>query len=303
MLKGLVLTPPILGRISIGQVMEKDGKRLPQKDDQFTITTQIQTREGWKKHPFDKQLREQTNQKLREIPVKMLFNQPDLNLRADYCLFDRQTARPLCVGNGETCQRRHQNTLESQPCPGPDTCDYAQGQCKPYARLNVAITPEGDDSIDPLGSFVFRTSGFNSIRTLASRLSYFQAISQNRLACLPLALKIRGKSTRQSFGHPIYYVDLTLREGMSLEQTLAQAQSTHQHRLDMGFLQNALDAAAIQGFSNGFFEDDSDTVDSVLDEFYPEPSQVQHDTNAQTLNSALEQGIQHLNQNNPTVSH
>ncbi len=31
MLKGLVLTPPVIGRISIGQVVEKDGKRLPQK--------------------------------------------------------------------------------------------------------------------------------------------------------------------------------------------------------------------------------------------------------------------------------
>ncbi len=55
-------------------------------------------------------------------------------------------------------------------------------------RLNVLI---GDD--DPLGSFVFRTTGFNSIRTLAARLHYFQSISGNRLACLPLELRLRGK--------------------------------------------------------------------------------------------------------------
>ena len=29
MLKGLALTPPVLGRISIGKVIEKNGKRLP----------------------------------------------------------------------------------------------------------------------------------------------------------------------------------------------------------------------------------------------------------------------------------
>lgn len=300
MLKGLVLTPPVLGRISIGQVIEKNGKRLPQKDDQFTITTQIQNADGWKKHPFDKQLREQqTNRKLREIPIQLMFNQPDLNLRADYCLFDRQTARPLCVGNGDSCQRRHNNIIESQPCPGPDACDFAQGQCKPYGRLNVIITHESEEqsTIDPIGSFVFRTSGFNSIRTLASRLSYFQAISQNRLASLPLALKIRGKSTRQSFGHPIYYVDLTLREGMSLEDALTQAKQTDQQRKGMGFLQNALDAAAAQGFSNGFFEDDSETVDSVLEEFYPEAptNEVTPTDSIQTLNNALEQNIQQLN--------
>lgn len=43
--------------------------------------------------------------KLRSIPVKVLFNDPDLNLRANYTLFDRATARPLCVGDGQTCKR------------------------------------------------------------------------------------------------------------------------------------------------------------------------------------------------------
>ena len=31
MIKGLAITPPILGRISIGKVVEKNGKRLPEK--------------------------------------------------------------------------------------------------------------------------------------------------------------------------------------------------------------------------------------------------------------------------------
>ena len=35
MIKGLAITPPILGRISIGKVVEKNGKRIPEKDDQF----------------------------------------------------------------------------------------------------------------------------------------------------------------------------------------------------------------------------------------------------------------------------
>lgn len=46
MIKGLAITPPILGRISIGKVVEKNGKRLPERDDQFTITSQIQNKEG-----------------------------------------------------------------------------------------------------------------------------------------------------------------------------------------------------------------------------------------------------------------
>jgi len=44
MLKGLAITPPVLGRISIGKVIEKNGKRLPEKDDQFTITSRCKAR-------------------------------------------------------------------------------------------------------------------------------------------------------------------------------------------------------------------------------------------------------------------
>jgi hypothetical protein len=44
MIKGLAITPPVLGRISIGKIVEKNGKRLPEKDDQFTITSKSKIR-------------------------------------------------------------------------------------------------------------------------------------------------------------------------------------------------------------------------------------------------------------------
>ena len=100
MLKGLALTPPIVGRISIGRVVEKNGKRLPEKDDEFTITSQVQARGAWVPHPLDEELRKEAKGKLRSIPVRLLFDAPDLNLRASYCMFDRATGRPLCVGDG-----------------------------------------------------------------------------------------------------------------------------------------------------------------------------------------------------------
>ena len=125
MIKGLAITPPILGRISIGKMVEKNGKRIPEKDDQFTITSQIQNKEGWVKHPLDEQLRAKApNQKLRSIPVRMIFNDPELNLRAEYSLFDRQTGRPVCVGNGETCRRLTNQGVEHHPCPSPDLCQW-----------------------------------------------------------------------------------------------------------------------------------------------------------------------------------
>lgn len=93
MLKGLAITPPVVGRISIGRIVEKNGKRIPEKDDQFTLTTQVQQRGEWMLHPLNETLRKATSGKLRAIPVRVLFNDPDLNLRSEYSLFDRETGR------------------------------------------------------------------------------------------------------------------------------------------------------------------------------------------------------------------
>lgn len=266
MLKGLALTPPVVGRISIGKIVEKNGHRLPEKDDEFTVTSQVQNKDGWVNHPVDQTLRTTPGAKLRSIPVRLLFNDPDLNLRANYSLFDRKTGRPLCVGNGETCRRSTLAGIETLPCPSPQGCELAVGgNCKPCGRLNVRI---GDE--DELGSFLFRTTGYNSIRTLSIRLKYFHAVSGGLLSTLPLELRLRGKSTTQSHRAPIYYVDLTVRSGMALAEAIAGARAEDGHRKGAGFDQVALEDAARQGFANGAFEESEEEGADLVEEFYPD---------------------------------
>lgn len=290
MLKGLALTPPVVGRISIGRIVERGGKRLPVKDDEFTLTTQIQTRDGWMLHPLDEQLRKaqvepkadgqaqaahpgiqdaakaQAPVKLRRIPIRLLFDDPDLNLRASYCLFDRSTGRPICVGNGETCRRATAQGVSTQECPAPESCELAEQGCKPFGRLNVRI---GDD--EELSTFVFRTTGFNSIRTLATRLKYFQAVSGGNLSTLPLELRLRGKSTQQSHGTPIYYVDLTVRTGSTLKEAIFEAKNEALAKQEAGFSQADLDCAAREGLSLGAFEESQEEGAAVVEEFIPSP--------------------------------
>ena len=292
MIKGLAITPPILGRISIGKIVEKNGKRLPEKDDQFTITSQIQNKEGWVKHPLDEQLRAKAaSQKLRTIPVRMIFNDPELNLRAEYSLFDRQTGRPVCVGDGQTCRRLTNQGVEQYPCPSPDLCPLAQGgHCKPYGRLHVNL-----DDADELGTFIFRTTGFNSIRTLAARLSYYNAASGGLLSCLPLQLTLRGKSTTQSYRQPVYYVDLTLKDGVSLNEAIRTAKEIDQQSKEAGFYQEAVDFVARQGFANANFEmNDGEGLD-VLEEYYPEQEQnraVEQQASPEEFVQDIQQGLQ-----------
>lgn len=302
MLKGLALTPPVVGRISIGHIVERSGKRLPEKDDEFTLTTQVQTREGWLLHPLDEQLRRaqagdkskdhaggkaettvrtkartkagttaeeeatHTRVKLRSIPVRLLFDDPDLNLRASYCLFDRITGRPQCVGDGQTCRRATVTGMQTLECRAPEACELADRGCKPFGRLNVRI---GDE--EELSSFVFRTTGFNSIRTLATRLKYFHAVSGGNLSTLPLELRLRGKSTQQSHGAPIYYVDLTIRTGSNLKEAIFEARGEALAKQEAGFSQADLDGAARAGLALGAFEESQEEGGEIVEEFYPTP--------------------------------
>ena len=283
MLKGLALSPPVIGRIAIGRVVEKNGRRLPEKDDEFTLTSQVQNKEGWVPHPVDAQLRKEPGAKLRSIPVRLLFDDPDLSLRANYTMFDRATGRPLCVGDGDSCKRVTISGMQSLPCPSPAVCPLAQdGNCKPYGRLHVRIdiadpgqTDKGAIGAgvgdDELGSFVFRTTGFNSIRTLSARLRYLFAVSGGLLAGLPLELRLRGKSTTLSHRTPIYYVDLTLRGGSTLAQVVALARQERDQQTALGLDQAALDEAARQGLALGEFEESEEEGVEVVEEFYPEP--------------------------------
>lgn len=277
MLKGLAMTPPVIGRISIGRVVERNGKRLPEKDDEFTLTSQVQGLDGWVRHPLDAALR-QDGAKLRSIPVRLVFGAPELNLRASFTLFDRSTGRPWCVGDGERCKRVTEQGIERLPCPTPAACPLGQeGRCKPYGRLHMRVmVPEaeagagaGAGEDDGLGTFVFRTTGFNSIRTLAARLAYLKAVSGGMLASLPLTLRLRGKSTTMSHRTPIYYVDLTTPAGMSLEQAIVQAGEEDERRKQLGFDQWALDEAAREGYAAGAFEESEEEGAAVLEEFYP----------------------------------
>jgi len=275
MIKGLAITPPVIGRICIGRLVQKEGKWVPEKDDSFTLTTQVQQKGGWLLHPLHQQHQPkqggqgqgQENAKIRAIPVRVLFNDSDLNLRAEYSAFDRQTGRPLCVGNGEVAKRVGTQGMEEVSCPGPERCPYGQQQgCKLYGRLNLFVEGQGDE----LGSFIFRTTGYNSVRTLAARLKYLEAVSGGLTRYLPLTLRLRAKSTTQSYRTPVYYVDLTLRDELTLTEAVGQARQEAMQDEEAGMTISEMEAVARALLRNGQFEEVDEEVPLLLEEFYPE---------------------------------
>lgn len=262
MLKGFCYTPPVIGRITIGETVEKDGKRIPRKSDEISITAQHKKDGQWVDHPLDTALRGgKTNEKLREIPVRLLFDDPDLSFRESYEAF--VGSRQVCVGDGERAKRRGvDGALEEVVCNGPDSCAFGSEKthrCKPFARLNVQI--EGQD--DPLSTFIFRTSGWNSIRTLRSKLEYLYG-AFGALAGLPLKLVMRGKSTQLSFNTPFFYLDLMLRDSTP-KGVIDALDEQRMWRAGLQFDYAGLENAARQGLRNGAFEETQDDAPDIED--------------------------------------
>ena len=89
------------------------------------------------------------------------------------------------------------------------------------------------------------------------------------MSTLPLELRLRGKSTTLSRRAPIYYVDLTLREEMTLAEAMGTARMAWEARKAAGVDQGALDEAARCGLSLGEFEESDEDGPAVVEEFYP----------------------------------
>ena len=271
-IKGFTITPPTLGSIRIGIAVTKGDRKMPQKDDAFTITTLVQSKDGWITHSLHNEVmkqqapaREGAQQKIREIPVRLMFNDPDLNMRAEYSVFEPKSGRPLCAGDGQSARRRTAMGVEAIDCPGPDTCKYGQDKhCKLYARMNVQIEGQSDE----LGTFVFRTTGFNSVRTLSARMSYLHALTGGKLAGIPLSLRLRAKTSANSYKSVVYFVDLQVREGMSLAEACQAGQAHRQAWEDIGLSREAFEAAARDGFDRSAFEDAEEEGGEVLEAFY-----------------------------------
>ena len=159
--------------------------------------------------------------------------------------------------------------MEEVSCPGPERCAFGGQQgCKLYGRLNLFVEGQGDE----LGSFIFRTTGYNSVRTLAARLKYLEAVSGGQTRYLPLTLRLRAKSTTQSYRTPVYYVDLTLREETTLTEAVRLAQEAALHDREAGLAIDQMEQAARELLRNGQFEDGEEEIPLLLEEFYPEVS-------------------------------
>lgn len=261
--KNQSITPPIIGRISIGGV---DEDFVPYCDEEFSITTLCQQpNNSWTRHPINNSVNH-ANEKLRSIPVRLAYDNPDLNFRASNIVFESGTGRPLCSGDNAEAIRSEENggTIKVE-CPGPEVCKFGlEWGCKTMGRLYLQV--EGQE--DVLGVFVHRTSGSNTTRYLSSRLSQMSGLMKGKLAGFPLSLVLRAKTVWIPDARKIIFVDLTFREGMSPKECVERQREFQLEWEECGWDREAFEAAVISGFKNSEFELNSEDGLQIATEFY-----------------------------------
>jgi len=195
------LTPQLAerGKIKIGEKGEiktsSQGKQfpLPRKLDHFLITTMQRDAAGRLMPDAALMARlKPEGGKLTEIPVRLLYDDIDLNFPTRYACY--KGSRCWCSGDGETAQRLtgENGKYQEVPCPCERVDPYYQGQdrCKILGTLQVLI--EDTDRIG--GVWKFRTTSWNTVNAILSSLALIKTITGGPLAGIPLHLVLSPKT-------------------------------------------------------------------------------------------------------------
>lgn len=96
-------------------------------------------------------------------------------------------------------------------------------------------------------------------------------------------------------------MDLTLRDGINLQEAISSAKQISEQSKAAGFYQEALDHVARQGYGNASFEVGGEEGLDIVEEFYSDESRLKqsqqmHDlSHVQNIQKGLQQSVQALN--------
>jgi hypothetical protein len=183
-IKGFQPSLKEIGKIKIGNKGEERPKagggtfRLPVKFDHFEIVSLMRDEKGdFIKDPVMKELGEAP----KELDCILLFNDPTLNFITRYNQY--QGGKCLCQGDGATAKQIDGAQVECNP----DTCpQFTQKKCKPNGILSVILTKSPRLG----GVYKFRTTSFNSIRSILSSMFFLSNLTGGVLAMIPLKLTV-----------------------------------------------------------------------------------------------------------------
>uniref|UniRef100_A0A6M3LLM2 Uncharacterized protein n=1 Tax=viral metagenome TaxID=1070528 RepID=A0A6M3LLM2_9ZZZZ len=270
--KNLMLGLPEYGKIKAGikgkQITSKGGVefRPPQKLDHFIITKT--TRDQADDFEVDEKLMNEiktsgeaildANGNLVGIPIRLLYNDIDLNFPTRYAKYSGRTC--VCSGDGENGHPIALEKTVSCPCT-----DLDAGTCKINGKLSCVI-----DGTQILGAcHVLRTTSINTCKSILGSLAFIKTLSGGLLAFLPLHLILSPKfAIIPSTGAPttIYMSSIVFRGNIQdlQQKAIEMAQAKAKYLITMDDVENQARLTMTK------MVDSIEDVDDIIEEFYPD---------------------------------
>jgi hypothetical protein len=260
MVTGLEFDTPILGTVRMGEVRPGEAGAADEllHFDYFEVHTRRKNPDGtWAKHALHEKLlnsqegagqgdgENQEPKKLREIPILLPYNNPDLLLTQQFEARRLSDGKRVCVGDGIKAIRiADSNRAGEAECPGCDRCPFGNSQdvlCQRRTSFIFRIDGQGDQ----FSVFVLHSAGKNTGQTLVAKLHAMHGAFGGKLVGIPMSLKMRNTASVDSAQGPVFYADLVLR-GVSPIEAVKIAREHEKEQLEAGFDQEGLEAAMLE---------------------------------------------------------
>ena len=261
------------GKIKIGEkgkmITSGQGKefQLPKKLEHFRVVSLHRGDDG--NYISDIAVHDMYGDKPTELPVRLLFDDIELNFQCRYSCFKGKTQ--WCTGDGEYGWRlddKGENQAFKCPCPRQDPTYKGSDKCKINSCLSVLI-----DGVETIGGvWKFRTTSYNSTVGLLSSLTLIKSVTGGPLAGIPLILYISPKtviSPADGKVQTIYIVGLEYKGSFERLQELGytHALNRQKHMIRMEDIEENARKLLQAG--------DSVVDEDVVEEFYPEQALVE----------------------------
>ena len=255
-----------VGKIKIGGKGEtrkaKSGRdyKLPVKYDHFIVTTTEKGSDD--NYIIDHEIMRQLGKEPKEIPIRLIFDDIDMNFYTSFQLYEGPKLR--CKGDGERAVWYGENKEEKSIKCDPVTCKFAQPNEKGATKCKISgiLSCMLKSSMDIGGVYRFRTHGWNSVSNILASLQFISENTGGVLMGLPLKLKMLKKST-QEHGN-VNTVTIVL-DGIEIVKMRELALSEYTNRKMLGINMKKIEDQAL---SAGFLVDKDSPID-VSEEFYP----------------------------------
>lgn len=256
-----------IGKIKIGELSERrmaGGRRLPRKLDHFVITSLL--RDEKENLMLDEEMNEKIGENCQELDIYLAYDSPELNMPTFYGYFTQSKLR--CMGDGVTALRTKEGGDKEEIVCNPKTCEaFKQKQCKPYGRLSVILS-----SADRIGgSYVFRTTSWNTLRNILTSMAFIRRISGGVLAGVPLKMRLMPMQVQpKELGRTVRIYTVNIEFDGSMTALMGVAEQEVKRRIQMGTNMKQIEAEDGEAIAERVREEAEERAAEISEEFVPE---------------------------------